>query len=135
MTIKTANLGMTVRVVKCYHGTKRHIGCVGTIKDINAATGELKVHFLKPEPSSGDDNCFASIVELVNQKPMNKMHFGIKFEESTDPVEFFETEKEAKKRIEELLDSSSVNKQSIYLFEIGKMYTVKRPINFDLVQI
>lgn len=50
-------------------------------------------------------------------------------------VEFFKTKKEAQKRIEQLLDDSEVDKTSIRMFEVGKVWEVNRPVSYELVEV
>jgi hypothetical protein len=84
-------------------------------------------------------NCSCShnweLISHRKEEKMEKMKFGVKFEESSDPVEFFETQKEAEERINELLDKPEVNKSEVYLFEVGRTWKVKRPVTFELVEV
>ncbi len=64
---------------------------------------------------------------------MKNYKWGVKYEEDSDPIELFKTKKEAEEFISELLDKPSVVKSKIYLFEIGKVFKVNRPVRFDLV--
>lgn len=64
---------------------------------------------------------------------MENAKWGIKYDRDTDPVEFFKTKKKAQDRISELLDDNGVVKSSIYLFEVGKVFKVERPIAYKLV--
>lgn len=63
---------------------------------------------------------------------MKEIKFGIKYDIGGDPIELFETRQEAEERITELLDKPSVDKSSIYLFEVGRSWKVVRPVSFEL---
>ncbi len=76
-----------------------------------------------------------SIVPFGKEVTMKNAKFGVKYDRSGDPVEFFETKKLAEKRVEELLDDRDVNKTSIFLFEVGDVYEIKRPASFELVKL
>ena len=73
--------------------------------------------------------------ELFKEVKMDKAKFGIKYDRDEDPVEFFETTKEAEKRIKELLGEDDVDKESIYLFEVGNKWKVDQPVKYDLVEV
>jgi len=61
--------------------------------------------------------------------------YGVKYDRhDVDPVEFFETKKGAEKRIKELLGDSGVDKETIYLFEVGKIWEVNQPVEFELIE-
>ncbi len=89
------------------------------------------------EAEDGDSLFFsASQLKLVGKEvTMENAKFGTKFEEDQDPVEFYKTRKEAEERINELLDDLDVNKSEIYLFEVGKVWKVERPITFKLIEL
>ena len=61
--------------------------------------------------------------------------YGVKYDKDIDPVELFKTLKEAKERVEELLDDEGVDKKEIYLFEIGKVFKIDRPVKYNLIEI
>ena len=61
--------------------------------------------------------------------------YGVKYDKDIDPTEFFKTLKEAKERVEELLDDEGVDKKEIYLFEIGKVFKIDRPVKYNLIEI
>jgi len=75
------------------------------------------------------------ITLLTKEIKMKDVKFGIKFETDEDPVEFFKTQKEAEKRIQELLEDSEVKKNEIYMFEIKNLWQVSRPVSFKLVDL
>ena len=77
----------------------------------------------------------AKMEALGKEVSMDKAKFGVKYEKSSDPVEFFETKKEAEKRIVQLLDDVTVDKTSVYLFEVGKVWEVERPISYTLKEV
>ena len=75
------------------------------------------------------------LVSKHKEVHMNKIKFGVKYDRNGDPVELFESRKEADKRIEQLLEDSSVDKSSICLFEVGKIWEVQRPVTYKLVEM
>ena len=74
-------------------------------------------------------------IKLLKEVKMDKAKFGIKYDRDEDPVEFFETRKEADKRIKELLGEDDVDRESIYLFEVGNKWKVDQPVKYDLVEV
>ena len=64
---------------------------------------------------------------------MDKASWGIKYEVSGDPVEFFETRKAADERLKAILQETRTDKNSVYLFEVGKVYKAELPIKYELV--
>lgn len=84
---------------------------------------------------TGDVVNIAKMEALGKEVSMDKAKFGVKYEKSSDPVEFFETKKEAEKRIVQLLDDVTVDKTSVYLFEVGKVWEVERPISYTLKEV
>jgi hypothetical protein len=77
------------------------------------------------------------IKTIISRKEvkMKNVKYGVKYDRSTDPVEFFETKKEAEKRITELLDDNDVKKTTICLFEVGEVWEVTRPVTYELVKV
>lgn len=71
----------------------------------------------------------------ASEESMRKIKYGVKYDRDTDPVEFFKSKPQAKKRIQELLDDPEVKKESIYLFQVGKVEKVQRLQNFELVKV
>ena len=63
---------------------------------------------------------------------MKDIKYGIKYDQDEDPTEYFETKKEAEKRIGELIEDSAVS--NIYLFGISNVLKVKVPKGFELVK-
>lgn len=75
------------------------------------------------------------LIKTESEVPMKDIKYGVKYDRDTDPVEFFKSKPQAKKRIQELLDDPEVKKESIYLFQVGKVEKVQRLQNFELVKV
>ena len=80
---------------------------------------------------------WGDIIILIKSLMVNitKAKYGLSYEVNGDPVEFFNSFNNAKKRIEELLDKGDVDKNSIYIFEIINIKKVKRLVQFDLLKL
>jgi hypothetical protein len=87
--------------------------------------------------NSNDLQGHMHIKTIISRKEvkMKNVKYGVKYDRSTDPVEFFETKKEAEKRITELLDDNDVKKTTICLFEVGEVWEVTRPVTYELVKV
>jgi hypothetical protein len=87
---------------------------------------------------AGSCNCFNDddlILLSKAETSLEKAKYGIKYDINGDPVEFFATKKDAEKRIKELLQEEYVDKDSIYFFELGKIYKVDQPVKYELVEV
>jgi hypothetical protein len=109
-------------------GKKYCIGIVVNATNDNFIYTEPHGHCLNPQEVI---NC-SLVSEEVNMK---NARWGIKFEQDCDPVEFFKTEKDARKRIGELLSNRLIDRNSVYLFEVGKCYKVEIPVDFKLMEV
>lgn len=133
-------VGDRVRIEKIVRKDHTHggeyVGQVGKIVEIGNCISYLSSKTWQTVISfRGNRVCF-DFDEIRNlEEPMKDMKFGIKYDRDVDPVEFFKTKKEAQKRIEQLLDDSEVDKTSISLFEVGKIWEVKRPVSYKLLEV
>ena len=99
-----------------------------TVERIGKRNGMKTVEY-----TNGEGWDWLKSVKLVRKEPMIKMKYGLKYDKDTDPIEVFETKKEATERINELLQDSSVS--NIILFEIGKQWKIKTPTKYELEEI
>ena len=76
-------------------------------------------------------------IELIKKgdiMTIEKAKFALIYERDQDPIEYFKTEKQALKKIEELLEDGSVQKNSIYLVTFATKQKVKVN-NFSLEEV
>ena len=115
-----------------YADYRRHRGEIATIESaIRDDVFDYGIEWVDGERSNVEKNNLI----LLKEVKMDKAKFGIKYDRDEDPVEFFETTKEAEKRIKELLGEDDVDKESIYLFEVGNKWKVDQPVKYDLVEV
>ena len=85
--------------------------------------------------------CNVTNLKIIKKDIMKDAKFGVTWEDNLDqtdrldPTEFFTTREAADKGIAELLEKFDVTKDSIYLFEVGKVYKATRPISYKLVEV
>ena len=138
-------IGDKVRVIAQRHGHSYRIGEIYEITHVIEDRLSYFVPMVYARYDSGDsyilDHQSTYVkddeIELAMSRKevhMNNCKWGVKYERNTDPTEFFKSKKEAEKRITDLLDDPSVRKSEIYLFEVGAIYRVDRPVNFKLVK-
>ena len=60
------------------------------------------------------------------------MKFGVRYLISgcNDPVEFFKTKKGVEARIKELIANDDIDHDSVYKFELGKVWQIERTVEF-----
>ncbi len=110
-------------------------------------TGDICVLHMGAKDGTNKDKLFAwghggcschyqwTLIKHFKEVTMDKIKWGIKYEQSSDPVEFFSDKKEAEKRIRELLKDKTVNLEEVYLFEVGTVYQVSVPVTYKLVTL
>ena len=122
-----------------YRDYREHRGEIATIESaIYDDMFDYGIDWVDGEHSSVKKNNLILLWEAGNKPKevkMDKAKFGIKYDRDEDPVEFFETTKEAEKRIKELLGEDDVDKESIYLFEVGNKWRVDQPVKYDLIEV
>lgn len=82
------------------------------------------------------DNDRAQITILY--KPMDtpqKAKYGLCYKRDTDPTEYFATVPALIKRVDELVEDESVDKDSIFYFTLANKVQVKPSRNYQLVKI
>lgn len=106
-------------------------GVTGTIFKING------VEVWCRNWSDGKDGYLRKNLLKITRKgvTMKDAKWAIKYDRDEDPVEFFKTKPKAQKRLEVLLDDYEVDKEEIYLFQVGKVWKVERPIDYELVEV
>lgn len=77
-------------------------------------------------------------VELINAIPEKKIEikkakWAITYKKIQDHIEYFVDTKDKGKRVGEILNDPSVDKNSIIIFEIAKIWKAKQQISFEKV--
>lgn len=135
-------VGDRVKLVKVHKNwvseETKFLGKPGIISNNDDSDVRVEVKFDNEELNDGYNYFYEYQLELISHSKevsMLKAKYGIKYDRDTDPVEFFQTKKDADKRIAELLDDAEVDKSSIVLFEVGKRWEVKRPVSYELKEV
>jgi hypothetical protein len=127
------HVGDTVKLTNYYrmYDHSLHVNETATICEVNCKNWinfNCKIKWKSGAISLAPDY---DLILVRREVTMDGMKFGIKYETDEDPIELFATRAEAIQRIEELLeDDDSLDKDSIYLFEIGKVYKGQVGVTF-----
>ena len=100
--------------------------CSGAVKDTVYVLEYTEFKELRAGEHCTCENNWILVSKSTEVK-MDKAKWGVKYDRDEDPIEFFDSRKEAEKRIDELLEDDEVEKDSIWLFVVGDKYKVERP--------